>query len=74
MKNVTVSLDERIIKAGREYAHRQHTSLNDLIRRSLKNVVSERSSLWVEECLSLMEKCAVSRDGKKWRREELYDV
>jgi hypothetical protein len=74
MKNVTISLDERIVKAGREYAHRQHTSLNSLIRKSLENVVSSRPSLWVDECLSLMDKCAVKRGGEKWRREDLYDV
>lgn len=74
MKNVTISLDERMVKAGREYAHRQHTSLNNLIRKSLKNVVSDRSSLWVGECLSLMDKYTVKHGGEKWRREELYDV
>ena len=73
MRNVTISLDERIIKAGRDYAHRQHTTLNNLIRKSLKNTVSGRSSHWVDECLSLMDRCSVSRKGKKWRREELYD-
>jgi hypothetical protein len=74
MKNVTISIDDRLLKAGRDYAHRQHTSLNNLIRKSLRNIVSDRSPLWIDECLSLMDTCAVNVKGKKWRREELYDV
>jgi hypothetical protein len=73
MKNVTISLDERMVKAGREYARSQHTSLNNLLRRSLGNIVSGRSNLWVGECLSLMDRCAVKRGAKKWRREDLYE-
>jgi hypothetical protein len=74
MKNVTLSVDERLLQASREYAHNQHTSLNNLIRKLLQNTASRRSNLWVEECLSLMDRCKVSSRGKKWSREDLYDV
>jgi hypothetical protein len=74
MKNVTLSVDERLLQASREYAHHQHTSLNSLIRKLLQNTASRRSNLWIDECLSLMDRSKVSSKGKKWSREELYDV
>ena len=36
MANVTISLDDDLIKAGREYAQRHKTSLNALIRKMLE--------------------------------------
>jgi hypothetical protein len=74
MKNVTLSVDERLLEASREYARHQHTSLNDLIRKQLKNTVTRRSTLWIDECLSLMDGQKFSSRGKKWSRAELYDV
>jgi hypothetical protein len=74
MKNVTLSVDERLLEASREYAHHQHTSLNNLIRKQLKNTVTRRSTLWINECFSLMDGCKVSSRGKQWSRADLYDV
>ena len=39
MKNITIALDESIINAGREYAKKQNTSLNGLIRTLLEQRV-----------------------------------
>ena len=39
MQNITLSLDEDILKAGREYAKKHKTSLNSLIRRLLEQTV-----------------------------------
>jgi len=72
MKNITVSLDEQLIKTGRAYAQQHHTSLNNLIRESLEKKVVNTSSLWIDECLSLIDKCSRPRTVKKWRREDLY--
>jgi len=74
MKNVTLSVDERLLQASREYAQRRHTSLNSLIRKLLQNTASRRSNLWIDECLLLMDRSKVSSKGKKWSREDLYDV
>jgi hypothetical protein len=73
MKNVTISIDDRLLQSSREYAHRQKTSLNTLIRNYLETVSSNASNSWIAECFSLMDKHPVSSKGKTWRREELYD-
>ena len=74
MPNVTISIDEETLKASREYAKRHKTSLNALIRRLLEQRVRQRSTDWVAECFSLMDQVAASSRGKKWTRDELYDV
>jgi hypothetical protein len=35
MKNITLALDEKTIKAGREYARTHNLTLNSLIRKLL---------------------------------------
>jgi hypothetical protein len=74
MKNVTISVEDQLLESSRDYAHRQKVSLNKLIRNFLQTVSTNRSNLWVEECFSLMDKNQVSSKGKKWRREEIYDI
>jgi plasmid stability protein len=49
MKNITISLDDEILKAGREYAKRHNTSLNSLIRKLLAQTVLPKSQNWLEE-------------------------
>jgi hypothetical protein len=73
MKNVTISIDDRLLQSSREYAHRQKTSLNTMIRNYLETVSSNPSNSWIAECFALMDRHPVSSKGKTWRREELYD-
>lgn len=74
MKNITLSIDEDILKAGREYAKRHNISFNTLIRRLLKQTVKISSNQWVEEAFKLMDASKANSQGKKWRREDLYRV
>ena len=74
MKNITLALDEKIIKAGREYARRHNLTLNSLIRRLLEQTVTRNSGKWVDECYLLMDKARVPASTEKWKREELYRV
>lgn len=74
MKNVTISLDDEILKAGREYARRHNTSLNALIRKLLAQTVLPDSQNWLEECFALMDQANANSRGQKWNREDLYDV
>ncbi len=74
MSNITLSLDDKIIKAGREYAKQHNTSLNALVRKLLEETVGESSELWQEECFAVMDKAGGKSTGKKWKREDLYDV
>lgn len=72
MKNITLALDEKTIQAGREYARRHHTTLNNLIRRLLEQTVLNSSGQWVEECFAVMDKAAATSGGARWIREELH--
>ena len=74
MPNITLSLDEDTLRAGREYARKHNISLNALIRRLLRQTVSKESTDWLEECFRLMDKAGGNSRGRKWTREELYDV
>lgn len=74
MKNITIALDEGIIKAGREYAQRHNTSLNGLIRSLLQQKVMPTSEHWLDECFELMDRAQARSKGAKWKREDLYRV
>lgn len=74
MKNLTISVDEKLLEAGRAYAKQHNISLNTLIRRLLARTVAPSFQGWLEECFQLMDRAAVNSGGRNWQREELYDV
>lgn len=55
MKNITLSADEELLKAGRDYARAHNTSLNDLIRKLLAQAVSREQSRWLDDVFELMD-------------------
>ncbi|HQM30889.1 MAG TPA: DUF6364 family protein [Syntrophales bacterium] len=72
MANITLSLDDELIKAGREYARKNHgTSLTNLIRKLLRDTVTPSSGQWVNECFALMDKARGRSGGKSLSREDL---
>lgn len=74
MPNITISLDEELLKSGRKYAERHQTSINALIRKLLTQTVMTDSEEWIEECFQLMDRAEANSKGLKWRREDLYDA
>jgi hypothetical protein len=74
MKNITISIEEDVLEAGREYAKRHNMSLNSLIRKLLAQTVRSESQNWLEECFALMDQANANSKGQKWTREELYDA
>lgn len=74
MPNITISIDEKLLKSGREYARKHNTSVNALIRNMLEQTVKTDSTQWIEECFDLMDRANVRSKGKKWNREDLYNV
>lgn len=74
MKNITLALDEKIIKAGREYARTHNLTLNSLIRKLLQQTVSRGSTNWVDECFALMDEAGAVSTRRTWKREDLYRV
>ncbi|MBW1803886.1 MAG: ribbon-helix-helix protein, CopG family [Deltaproteobacteria bacterium] len=74
MPNITISLDEDLLKAGREYARKHHTSVNALIRKLLEQTVRSQSEDWLDECFNLMDQAEVNSKGQRRKREDLYNV
>ena len=74
MPNITISLDEELLKSGRRYAEEHQTSMNALIRKLLEQTVKFQSEYWLEECFRLMDRAGGNSEGRKWNREELYDA
>lgn len=74
MPNITIAIDEETLKAGREYVKKHNTSLNALLRRLLRQTITSSSHDWLKECFLAMDKAGGSSGGKRWRREDLYDV
>ncbi len=71
-KNITLSIDEETLDAGREYAQRRQTTLNGLVRELLvKTVMADRKAA-VCEMFRLMDAHPGNSKGKRWTREELY--
>jgi len=74
MKNVTIAVNDDLLRAGREYAKQHGVSLNGLIRRLLEQTVTQESKAWIDEMLGLMDEAADRSTGGRWRREDAYDV
>lgn len=74
MPNITISMDEDLLKSGRTYAKKHNTSINALIRGLLEQTVKSHSHEWLEECFNAMDQANANSQGKCWKREDLYDV
>lgn len=74
MPNVTISINENLLKLGKKYVEKHNTSLNALIRKLLEETVKYQSTDWLDECFNLMDKTKSNSQGRKWKREDLYDV
>ncbi len=74
MKNITLSIDEDILQAGREYARLHDMSFNVLVRKLIEQTVVPQKEKWLTDTFALMDKLDVASSGKKWTRDELYRV
>lgn len=72
MKNITLALDEKIIRKGRKYATKHNLTLNSLVRKLLEKTVETDSSDWLEECFNKMDKVYLPKGIEKWNRKDLY--
>jgi hypothetical protein len=74
MPNITLSIDDDLLEAGRKYAKEHNTSLNALVRELLSKTVTRSSGSRLQEGFRLADKFHFSSGGRKWKREDLYDV
>lgn len=72
MPNLTLSIDENLLKKSRDYAKSKGISLNNLVRELLSKTVQNNSTDWLDECFKVMDKSSANSYGKKWKREDLY--
>jgi hypothetical protein len=73
MKNVTISLDEGLLKAARLAAAREGISFQEYVRRLLKKEAEFDPVKNLEEFFALADKLNIKSDGKHLTREEIYD-
>ena len=74
MKNITLSIDETVLQAGREYARNHNISFNSLVRKLVEQAVVTNKDYWLHDTFSLMDTLNVTSGDEKWTREELYRV
>ncbi len=74
MKNITLSIDEDVLEAGREYARSHDISFNVLVRKLIEQTVLPQRDAWLTDTFSLMDRADASSDGRSWTRDELYRV
>ena len=75
MKNVTIAMDERLLREARRIAAERSTSLNAMIREYFTRL-TERESRAVAARRRIVELCRESRaeiGERTWNRDELYD-
>ena len=74
MKNITLSIDEHVLQAGREYARKHNISFNFLVRKLVEQTVVTNNDYWLHDTFSLMDTLHVTSGDEEWTREELYRV
>lgn len=76
MPNVTLSVDEEVIKKVRKIAVEKNTTLTAMIREYLNSVAAQDALVRDARVKELQQSFSeLSRDmgGRQWKREELYE-
>ncbi|MBN2410706.1 hypothetical protein JXQ31_03370 [candidate division KSB1 bacterium] len=71
LKNITLSAEEEHIQKARDKARREHTSLNNMFRQWLKQVVNADKT--INNYDSLMNSFHYVSPGKKFSRDEMNE-
>ncbi len=73
--NITLSADQELIRKSRQYAKKQGTSLNSIIRDFLKDISGEndRRENALEFSRLAEAKAGCSEPGYKFDRSEIHD-
>lgn len=74
MKNITLSIDDHLLQAGRDYAREHNISFNVLVRRLIEQTVVKKQARWLDDAFALMDKADVKSGNEKWTRGDLYRV
>ncbi len=72
--NLTISVDDDLLRKARDHARRRGLSLQDLLRGYLRSLVGDAAPDAVAtELLSLMRRRPGNSGGKKIKRGEAYE-
>ena len=71
MANVTLSIDDELLKRGRRYAQARGTSLNSLVRKLLVDAVSSPEGS-IDSMIERLRQSSGDSQGRKFSREELH--
>jgi hypothetical protein len=74
MANITLSIEDEVLRRSREYARAHGVSLNALVRQLLERAVTAPPEGSTDELFRLMDDLKADSRGKRWTRDELYDV
>jgi len=75
MTNLTLAIDERLLRKARILALKRGTSVNAVLREFLEEYVGGAASRdrAVDDLLALSERARSRRGGRKWTRTELHE-
>ena len=74
--NLTLSIDEKLLKSARKVALDMDTSVISLIRDYLLTLVEkqkEEKSMFLDEWIQLMDKNNIPMEERSWTREDLHE-
>ena len=71
--NVTITLDDSVLERARSYAAENGISFNELVRTLIKQAVSPKEDLWLQEMFDLADRNGW-QSTEKWSREDAYDA
>jgi plasmid stability protein len=75
MANLTVTIEDEVLRKARIRALEQGTSVNALLREYLRAYASEEAKRAMEEIVTLASKARSSsgKGGRTWTRDELHE-
>ena len=75
MKNITLSIDEKVLAAARRYAAEHNSSVNGLVREFLGGIAQrdDRAAKARQRIRELSDASGGRIGAKSWRREELHE-
>ena len=76
MTNITLAIEEDVVKKVRKLAVERNTSLTGLVRETLRQLASREDQV-TEDCIAELKACyetSPAKVGEKsWNRQDLYE-
>jgi hypothetical protein len=75
MKNITLAIDEEVLRGARRYAAEHDTTVNALVREYLTRLVDfeEKAAKARQRLAELSEQSEARMGSWKWNREDAYE-